>query len=139
MLRKLLRIIMGTPAVLPENGKSRARSPYKLASKERELIRKEAQVGGSVFGQVPKGHRRDFFCLDRSTWVWFEEWYDVNTKTNKTMQVRYEFQDRGVLKTVDGVHLGFVEGQELTRLLEAIRSYHDKVAKEVYGLTPNYA
>lgn len=130
---------MGTPAILPENGKSRSVSPQRLASKERELIRKEAQVGASVFGQVPKGHHREFFCLDRSTWVWFEEWYDVNYKTNKNMQVRYEFQDRGVLKTVDGVHLGYVEGQELSRLLEAIRSYHDKVAVEVYGLTPNYA
>lgn len=62
MLRKFLRIIMGTPAILPENGKSRSVSPQRLASKERELIRKEAQVGASVFGQVPKGHHREFSC-----------------------------------------------------------------------------
>ena len=44
MLRKLLRLIMGTPAVLPETGKPIKTTPQKMALKERELIRKEAQV-----------------------------------------------------------------------------------------------
>ena len=65
--------------------------------------------------------------------------YDVDTKTDHQLQVRYEFQPRGVLKTVDGVHNGYVEGQELTNLLTAIKQYHDRVAKEVYGYTPSYA
>jgi len=139
MLRKLLRLIMGTPAVLPETGKPIKTTPQKMALKERELIRKEAQVGATVFGSVPAGHHREFFCLDRHTWVWFEEWYDPTTKKEQQMQVRYEFQPRGVLKTVDGVHCGYVTGEELTRLLTAMRTYHDRVASEVYGLNPQLA
>lgn len=139
MLRKFLRIIMGTPAVLPDDGKRRTVTPQKLAQKERELIKREAEVGAKLFGAIPMGHHREFFCLDRRTWIWFEEWYDVQTKTTQQMQVRYEFQPRGVLKTVDGVNCGYVEGQELTNLLTAIRQYHDLVATEVYGYTPSYA
>ncbi len=29
-----------------------------------DLIRHEAKIGGTIFGPVPKGHRREFFCLD---------------------------------------------------------------------------
>ncbi len=139
MLRKFLRLIMGTPAVLPENGKKQTITPQKLAQKERELIKQEAKIGATLFGSVPTGHHREFFCLDRRTWIWFEEWYDVVAKTNCQTQVRYEFQPRGVLKTVDGVNIGFVEGQELTNLLHAIQQYHDRVAVEVYGQTLSYA
>jgi hypothetical protein len=130
---------MGTSAVLPDDGKQKNFTPNKYAQKERELIRREAEVGATLFGTIPMGHHREFFCLDRRTWIWFEEWYDVQTKTNHQMQVRYEFQPRGVLKTVDGVHNGYVEGQELTNLLVAIKQYHDRVAQEVYGYSPSYA
>lgn len=130
---------MGTPTVLPEAGNTRSMSLQKIAQKERELIKEEAKIGATLFGSVPKGHHREFFCLDRRTWIWFEEWYDVETKISHQLQVRYEFQPRGVLKTVDGVHVGFVEGQELTNLLHAIKQYHDRIATEVYGQTLSYA
>ena len=44
----------------------------------RNLIRHEAKIGGQLFGPVPKDGRREFFCLDRHTWVWHEEWVDAN-------------------------------------------------------------
>jgi hypothetical protein len=31
---------------------------------KRELIRAEAEIGGQLFGPIPKGHRRQFFCFD---------------------------------------------------------------------------
>lgn len=39
----------------------------------REAIQEEAKVGAKVFGPVPAGVRREFFCLDERTWVWHEE------------------------------------------------------------------
>ena len=44
----------------------------------RNLIRHEAKIGGILFGLVPEGGRREFFCLDARTWVWHEEWIDEN-------------------------------------------------------------
>lgn len=111
-------------------------SSHKRAAKTRALIQKESVVGATVFGPVPAGHRREFFCLDEHTWVWFEEWKDQATHEHHTLNVQYEFQPRGVLKIVNGVASGYVTGQELVSLLTAMRAYYKKVSKEVYGLTP---
>ena len=41
---------------------------------ERDLIRLESEIGAQLFGPLPKGRRREFFCLDASTWIWHEEY-----------------------------------------------------------------
>ena len=42
----------------------------------RDLIRMESKIGATVFGPVPANHRREFFCLDEHTWVWYEEYFE---------------------------------------------------------------
>ncbi len=37
---------------------------------ERDLLRHEAKIGGELFGPLPQGGRREFFCLDEYTWIW---------------------------------------------------------------------
>jgi hypothetical protein len=49
------------------------------------------------------------------------------------MSTTYEFQSRGVLKTVNNIPRGFVEGPELTRLLNARQHYSEIVATEFDG------
>jgi hypothetical protein len=34
---------------------------------ERELIQLESEIGAKLFGPVPQGFRREFFCLDENT------------------------------------------------------------------------
>lgn len=102
------------------------------ATRERALIKREAQVGATVFGPVPAGHYREFFNLDRTTWVWYEQWTD-DTNREQRLYTKYEFQSRGVLKTVNNVAKGYVEGPELDRLIDAIKIYRLKVSKQVYG------
>ncbi len=121
---------------MPSPGSSPQMSSHKRAAKTRTLIQKESAVGATVFGPIPAGHRREFFCLDEHTWVWFEEWVDKETHSRQTLNVHYEFQPRGVLKIVNGVASGYVTGQELVSLLTAMRAYYKKVSKEVYGLSP---
>lgn len=97
----------------------------------RNLIRHEAKIGGKLFGPVPKGGRREFFCLDRYTWVWHEEWTDANGKLqNKT--TRYDFRPNGVLKSQNGQYkpIGL---EEAKRLRDAIRLYGEKVDQELYS------
>ena len=94
------------------------------------LLRHEAKVGGQVFGNLPKNHKRDFFCLDEHTWIWYEEWNENGQAKSKT--IRYNVRPTGIVKAQDGHSYHLVKGEEAKRLLEAARAYKDKVESEVY-------
>lgn len=98
----------------------------------RNLMRHEARIGGSVFGPVPEGRRREFFCLDEYTWVWHEEWTDNNGQ-HHVMTTRYDVRPSGVLKSQNGSHYQPVKEQEALRLLKAARLYRDKVNLQIYN------
>ena len=99
---------------------------------KRELIQRESRIGGHLFGPVPDGHHRQFFNLDPTTWVWYEEWTDGKGKSqNRT--TRYEVHENGVLKVQDGAPYYYIDGQELDNLLLATNMYYEHVAKEVYN------
>ncbi len=102
---------------------------------ERQLIEKENEIGRELFGPIPAGHRRDFFCLDERTWVWHEEWQDDNNKT-QVATTRYEVQPNGILKVQSGRVYKYIEGQELKNLTIAIRMYYEKTMRQVYKLDP---
>ena len=76
MLHKILSIIMGYP-VGQKQVSAKQQSAYQRAMKERQLIRRESKIGSQLFGQVPSGRSREFFCLDERTWVWSESWYEL--------------------------------------------------------------
>lgn len=105
---------------------------------ERELIRREAEVGSTLFGKLPSGHRREFFCLDKVTWIWHEEWIDEATRRPKTATTRYEIQKNGILKVQEGAKYSYVEGQELDNLLKAMQLYYERVARQVYETVPQH-
>jgi hypothetical protein len=98
----------------------------------RELIRREAQIGGELFGPIPTGVRREFFCLDRKTWVWHEEWTDKSGK-RRVVTTRYDVRPNGVLKAQDGQPYRYVELEEGKRLYKAARMYNYRVQTELYG------
>lgn len=102
----------------------------------RDLIKKESEIGGQLFGPVPKGHQRDFFCLDKSTWVWHEQWVDSATRKKITSTIRYEVHDNGVLKIQEGSPYTFVEGEELNNLVWAMHLYYQEVARNIYHYDP---
>lgn len=103
---------------------------------ERDLIRLESKIGRELFGPIPSGNRREFFCLDEHTWIWHEEWTDANTNEPMQLTTRYEIHDNGILKVQDGRPYTFVEGQELDYLTLAIKLYYERVAREVYKRDP---
>ncbi len=61
-----------------------AKKPGHKRLTERDLIRMESAIGAKIFGPVAKGHRREFFCLDETAWIWFEEWVDPATKKKQS-------------------------------------------------------
>jgi hypothetical protein len=106
------------------------RTTQRNAELYRNLIRHEAKIGGEVFGPIPAGHRREFFCLDEHTWVWHEEWRDNSGQHIRT--TRYDMRPDGVLKAQNG-HYQRVGGGEARRLGKAIDLYLERVNREMYS------
>src|SRR5688500_2727946 len=91
----------------------RARKQVQLQTDfNKALIHHEAKIGGKLFGEVQKGTRRDFFCLDSHTWVWHEEWTDAKTRKRRIMTTRYDIRPDGVLKSQGGQSYRMLKGVE---------------------------
>ena len=106
-------------------------SAQRRAELYRNLIRHEAKIGGTVFGAVPSGHRREFFCLDERTWVWHEEWTDQSGQM-RTQTTRYDVRQNGILKA-QGPHYQPVSSAEAKRLYMAAQQYRSKVKDAMYA------
>lgn len=127
LLKKTLYLITG------DSGKSNR--PLKKYT-ERQLIELESEIGRELFGPIPAGHRREFFCLDRHTWIWYEEWEDPYTGKKKSMTTRYEVHENGILKVQDGNSYRFIEGDELRNLGISVRLYYERVMRGIYKKDP---
>ncbi len=103
------------------------------AREYRDLIRQEAAIGGLLFGPIPTGGRREFFCLDPSTWVWHEEWTDAKG-VHHAVTTRYDVRPNGVFKAQDGQPYRPLAGQEAIHFYEAAKLYNKRVKAELYGI-----
>ena len=94
----------------------------KEAMIRREVKREAAKLGGTVFGPIPAGHRREFFSLDDHTWVWHEEWVDERG-IRRVRTTRYDVRPLGIYKAQDGQPYQPVSIEEGNRLCAATREY----------------
>lgn len=101
----------------------------------RNIIRDFAQMGGTLFGPVPKGTRREFFCLDRHTWVWHEEWNDEKG-AHHARTTRYDLRPHGIFKAQDGQPYQPISYEEALRLQAASNQYRQKVHEKLDPLLP---
>lgn len=128
MIKKTLKLFSGSDDV-------RFSRRFKGRPTLRQLIQRESEIGGKLFGPVPKGHHRQFFNLDENTWVWYEEWKDGKGKQQSTT-TRYEIHESGILKIQDKTPYYFLDGSELKNFMTAIRLYYEQVSTEVYYRDP---
>lgn len=119
MFQKLLKGIVG------QKVESRQADLY------RNLIRHEAKIGGGVFGPIPEGHNREFFCLDTHTWIWHEEWRDAGGQP-QVRTTRYDIRPDGLLKSQNG-HYQRVNNQETIRFKRAAQLYIERVNRDMYN------
>lgn len=124
IFQKLIRLLTGDTKKVPA----------KIVT-ERSLIERESEIGRELFGPIPAGHKREFFCLDPQTWVWHEEWKDENN-ISRSSTTRYEVQPGGILKVQPGRVYKYLEGEELENLGIAVKLYYERCAREVYGKDP---
>jgi hypothetical protein len=136
ILKKVVSLVVADNQELAQlrMPKNRKRPLKKLT--ERELLQLESEIGAKLFGEIPKGGRREFFCLDEKTWIWHEEWLDETAKHHQRT-IRYEVHEKGVLKVQEGARYSFVEGDELQNLVTAATMYYEQVAREVYKRDPH--
>ena len=135
VFKKAMALIIGDTNEVASDLRMPKKRPLKTLT-ERELLQLESEIGAQLFGEVPKGHRREFFCLDANTWIWYEEWTDPQTKKREQTTTRYEVSDRGVLKVLEGPRYMYIEGAELENLAMATTLYYECAAREVYHRDP---
>lgn len=99
------------------------------AQYRRQLLKREAEIGGRLFGPVPKGHHRQFFCLDAHTWIWHEEWTDPSGE-RRSLTTRYDVRPTGIIKIQDGQHYQRLNRAEAQNLLMAARLYRQQIGGE---------
>lgn len=114
MFKKLLNLVSTTSA------------DDKNAIIQRNVLRDMAKIGGGVFGPIPDGTRREFFCLDENTWVWHEEWTDQNHQT-QVRTTRYDVRPHGIFKAQDGQPYRPISAEEAKRLRSAVLEYQNRI------------
>ncbi len=108
-------------------------APSQKTLTERDLIRMESKIGGTLFGPVPKGHRREFFCLDEHTWIWYESTIDPSTGKTITLTTRYEIRGERILKAQDGQLHHYTSLEESRNLVTAMTHYYKQTQKHIYA------
>lgn len=96
----------------------------------RALIHYEAKIGGQIFGPIPEGRRREFFCLDRHTWVWHEEWNDQTGK-RQVVTTRYDVRPSGILKSQSGQPYQLLSPGEARNFYAAVEQYEQRIIPEL--------
>jgi hypothetical protein len=114
------------PKVLPRNDNQRR------VEFERRLMQREAEIGGKLFGPIPAGHKRSFFCLDEHTWIWHEEW--LANGRRQVVTTRYDVRPTGVIKWQDGKAAQQLSDNEAVNLYDAVELYRKRVHTEYQRL-----
>ena len=89
---------------------------------EKELINAESALGRTLFGELSKDHKREFFCLERNVWIWYED----------GITVRYEVRESGVFKKVDQGNYHKISGEELEHFRAAAKAYLQLLKMNLY-------
>jgi hypothetical protein len=106
------------------------KTPKRRVVSRNDLIKREAQLGGTIFGPVPKGHERQFFCLDSHTWIWHESW--MNGRQNMSITTRYEVRGDQVFKVQQNQPMRQLVGAELSNLAKATQLYDELISSRLY-------
>lgn len=137
VFQKALKLLVGDASLTDLTHfpiKKSSRRPLNTMS-ERELIKLESEIGADVFGPLPPGVKRQFFCLDDTTWIWYEEWTGKDHKQHSST-IRYEVHDKGIFKVQEGARYSYIEGDELRNFIVAIKLYYEQIARHIYHLDP---
>jgi len=95
---------------------------------EQELIKQEAAIGASIFGELPAGQVRKFYYLNEKTVIWYESL----GPDSQPLNTRYEVYEDRIIKNQDGKQELVSEAEGIS-LLQAVRWYHYLVRTKLYN------
>lgn len=110
------------------------KADHQQVNEYRDLLRAAATIGGRLFGDIPAGHRREFFCLDKNTWIWHEEWID-SLGNRQVQTMRYDVRPDTILKTQDGSSYQSLNASETENLITAAINYRTAIRTQLAPLT----
>ena len=91
---------------------------------ERDLINAESALGRSIFGEIKQGHSREFFCLKKNVWLWYED----------GLMIRYEVRENGVYTQIGkSTNYQKVTGEELQNFRNATKAYLKLIKTLIYN------
>lgn len=99
---------------------------------EQDLMRKELEVTRGMFGALSEGTKRDFFCLDEHTWIWYEEWIDEQGR-RRQMTTRYMVRPGEVVKSQNGGAYKRLSDKELLSFQSAAQTYSSTIKQRLYA------
>ncbi|MDO4730000.1 MAG: hypothetical protein Q4A96_02270 [Candidatus Saccharibacteria bacterium] len=105
-----------------QNELSFNRQKMRKVEAERNLINAESALGRTLFGTVEEGKQREFFCLQKNVWVWYED----------GQVIRYEVRQSGVFKKVDNGSYSKISGEELEHFRDATKAYLQLIKLNLY-------
>lgn len=108
------------------------RRTQKRVRQYRELIRREAAIGGQLFGPLPEGARREFLCLNERMWLWHEE-LPTPEGTRQVSTTCYEVRRGGIYKMQETEGWQPVNTTEAARLRAAAELYFRQVNAILYN------
>lgn len=97
---------------------------------EADLINAESSLGGTIFGPIPNGHRREFFRFKSNTWIFHESWQKDGKKMETT--ITYQVKENGVFKSPLGMTYTQIKGAELDNFVAATREYLKLIKAKLY-------
>ena len=97
-----------------------------------DFLRKEIEIVQDIFGPLKEGNKRDFYCLDEHTWIWYEEWGDEQGH-RRHMTTRYDVQPSGITKSQNGGTHQELSAKEAQSLKAAVKMYIERVEKQLYA------
>ena len=105
-------------------------TPARLKLTEADLINAESALGATLFGPIPKGHRREFFRYRHNVWIFHESWLEGNKKCEST--ITYEVRENGVYKIPLGGEYTKIRGKELENFCRATAEYLKLIKTKLY-------
>ncbi len=110
-----------------------SRKRYDLSSRKdqrRALLKREGDIGGKLFGKIPKNHTRKFFCLNQNTWVW-NETFPAETGETMVVNTRYRVYEDTIEK-IQNNKVTPMSLEEMQNVVHAMELYADKVQRMMY-------
>lgn len=102
----------------------------KLKLTESDLINAESALGATLFGPIPKNHRREFFRFKHNVWIFHESWMEGSEKREST--ITYEVRENGVYKLPLGGEYVKINGRELENFCKAATEYLKLIKTKLY-------